>query len=96
MSELAAEAQSNEITLSTRALVPTLHRIGNREIEATFLGNNTHGQPTWVLWNADEPYLIGVLRQGKMGFTFEQRTSAGVEIHEDVSFKRVRRALDRG
>ena len=90
MSELR---QSEDVTLSTRAMVPSVQRIGNREIEITFLGNNTHGQPTWVLWNPLEPYLIGMLIQGKLGFNFEQRTGQGVMLHENISLQRVERAL---
>ncbi|NLB46389.1 MAG: hypothetical protein GX814_01310 [Microbacteriaceae bacterium] len=85
--------QSGEVTLSTRAMVPSMQRVGNREIEVTFLGNNTHGQPTWVLWNPNEPYLIGMLIQGKLGFDFEQRTDSGVMLHENISLQRVQRAL---
>lgn len=85
--------QSGGVTLSTRALVPSVQRVGSREIEVTYLGNNTHGQPTWVLWNSSEPFLIGMLVQGKLGFTFEQRTSSGVMLHENISLQRVQRAL---
>lgn len=90
MSELQ---QSDEVTLSTRAMVPSVQRIGNREIEITFLGNNAQGQPTWLLWNPLEPYLVGMLVQGKLGFTFEQRTGQGVMLHENISLQRVQRAL---
>lgn len=85
--------QSNDVTLSTRAMVPSTQRVGSREIEVTFLGNNTHGQPTWLLWNPLEPYLIGMLVQGKLGFNFEQRTDQGVMLHENISLQRVQRAL---
>ena len=85
--------QSGDVTLSTRAMVPSVQRVGNREIEITFLGNNTHWQPTWVLWNPLEPYLIGMLIQGKLGFNFEQRTDQGVMLHENISLQRVQRAL---
>lgn len=85
--------QSTDVTLSTRALVPSMQRVGNRDIEITFLGNNTHGQPTWVLWNPLEPFLIGMLVQGKLGFNFEQRTDQGVMLHENISLQRVQRAL---
>lgn len=80
-------------TLSTRTLMPSLQRVGVREIEVTFLGKNASGQPTWVLWNPAEPFLIGVLSQGKLGFTLEQRTDQGVMLHEDISFSRLQRAL---
>ncbi len=85
--------QSGNVTLSTRAMVPSVQRVGNREIEVTFLGNNSKGQPTWVLWNPSEPYLIGMLIQGKLGFHFEQRTDQGVMLHENISLQRVQRAL---
>ncbi|NLA66144.1 MAG: hypothetical protein GX862_09570 [Leucobacter sp.] len=85
--------QSQSVTLSTRAMVPSMQRVGDRQIEVTYLGNNTHGQPTWVLWNPSEPYLIGLLVQGKLGFTFEQRTDQGVMLHENISLQRVQRAL---
>ena len=92
MSEME-EFESGEVVLSTEVMVPAVHRIGDRDIETTFLGENAFGQPTWVLWNPEEPYLIGVLRQGRLGYTFEQRTSQGVMLHEDVSFKKVQKAL---
>jgi len=85
--------QSGDVTLSTRAMVPSMQRVGNREIEVTYLGNNTQGRPTWILWNASEPYLIGMLIQGKLGFNFEQRTDQGVMLHENISLQRVQRAL---
>lgn len=77
-------------------MVPVMVRMGDRDIESTFLGDNAFGEPTWVLWNADTPYLIGLLRQGQLGYTFEQRTSHGVMLHEDVSFRRVQAALTSG
>lgn len=89
-------SEAGEVVLSKQAMVPIVHRIGGRDIETTFLGDNAFGQPTWVLWNSEEPYLIGLLRQGQIGYTFEQRTSQGVMLHEDVSFKRVQRALISG
>lgn len=85
--------QFDNVTLSTRAMVPSVQRVGDREIEVTFLGNNSKGQPTWVLWNPLEPYLIGMLIQGKLGFHFEQRTGQGVMLHENISLQRVQRAL---
>lgn len=92
MSEMQQAGDGN-VVLSTQRLVPRVQRIGGREIEVTFLGNNTHGQPTWILWNATEPYLIGVLRQGAIGYTFEQRTSTGVMLHEEISMRRLQRAI---
>jgi hypothetical protein len=95
MSELSelSESKRGVVTLSTRVLVPSVQRFGNREIETTFLGNNSDGQPTWMLWNPLEPYLIGVLRQGRMGFTLEQRTDQGVMLHENISLKRLQKAI---
>lgn len=90
------DSETGEVTLSKRPMVPIMQKIGGRDIESTFLGDNAFGQPTWVLWNPREPYLIGILRQGQLGYTFEQRTSHGVMLHEDVSFKRVQRALVTG
>ncbi len=92
MSELS-ESKRGVVTLSTRALVPSVQRFGNREIETTFLGNNSDGNPTWMLWNPLEPYLIGILRQGKLGFTLEQRTDHGVMVHENISLKRLQKAI---
>ncbi|MBK0417759.1 hypothetical protein JD276_01740 [Leucobacter sp. CSA1] len=87
------QSQNGGVVLSTQRMVPTVQRFGDRDIEVTFLGNNTFGQPTWILWNAREPYLIGILRQGRIGFTFEQRTSQGVMLHEDISLTRLQRAI---
>ncbi|PII83818.1 hypothetical protein BMH32_09590 [Leucobacter sp. OLJS4] len=92
MSEMQ-QASGGEVALSTQALVPSIQRFGEKDIEVTFLGNNADGQPTWILWNRNEPYLIGVLRQGKLGFTFEQRTDHGVLLHQDISFSRLQRAI---
>lgn len=73
--------------------MPSMQRIGARDIEITFLGPNAQGQPTWVMWNASEPHLIGLLSQGRIGYHFEQRTSSGVFVHENISLARVQRAL---
>lgn len=81
------------VALSTDRLVPQVQRIGQLEIELTFLGPNMHGQPTWIMWNASEPYLIGMLSQGRMGYHFEQRTDSGVQRLENISLNRVQRAL---
>lgn len=91
MSEM--QAATGKVTLSTRILAPSVQRIGARDIETTFLGNDTYGQPTWVLWSAETPYLIGMLKQADIGFTFEQRTDQGVLIHENISFRRLQRAI---
>jgi len=85
--------QTGEVTLSTREMVPAVQRVGARDLEVTFLGNNTKGQPTWILWNPLEPYLIGVLIQDALGFNFEQRTDQGVMLHENISLQRLQRAL---
>ena len=95
-SEVAQQSDAGEITLSRQYLVPTMQKIGDRDLESTFLGDNAFGEPTWVLWNAEAPSLIGVLRQGQIGYTFEQRTSHGVMLHKDISFRRVQAALTTG
>lgn len=95
-SETSQQSEAGEVALSTRYLVPMIQRIGNRDIETTYLGDNAFGEPTWVLWTAEEPYLIGILRQGQIGYTFEQRTSQGVMLHKDISFRRVQLALTKG
>jgi len=84
---------TGSVALSTERLMPSMQRIGTRDIEITFLGPNAQGQPTWVMWNASEPYLIGLLSQGRIGYHFEQRTSSGVFVHENISLTRVQRAL---
>lgn len=92
-----AQAQdSTDVVLSRQQLVPSVLRIGDRDIESTFLGENAFGEPTWMLWNPETPYLIAMLRQGQIGYTLEQRTSHGVMLHEDVSFRRVQLALTTG
>jgi len=92
MSEMQ-ETGTGGVTLSHDVLMPSVQRIGGREIEITFLGRNAQGQLTWILWNASDPYLIGMLCQGKMGFNFEQRTTSGVMLHENITLNRVQRAL---
>ncbi|GAA1626162.1 hypothetical protein [Leucobacter chromiireducens] len=92
MSEMQ-HAGTGGVALSKDVLAPSVQRIGRRDIEITFLGTNSAGQPTWIMWNADEPYLIGMLSQGKMGYRFEQRTSSGAMVHENISLSRVQRAL---
>ena len=93
MSKVQKQAGDGGFALSRETLAPAVQAIGGREIEITFLGRNAHGQPTWIMWNASEPYLIGMLCQGKMGYNFEQRTSQGVLVHENISLSRVQRAL---
>ncbi len=88
-----SHSDSLEPIFGTQRLVPVLQRMGDREIEVTFLGDNARGEPTWVLWNPKEPLLIGVLRQGDLGYTFEQRTSVGPMVHENLSGQRVQRML---
>ncbi|GAB2561367.1 hypothetical protein [Leucobacter ruminantium] len=92
MSEMQQTAAAS-VALSTERLMPSVQSIGGRDIEITFLGPNMYGQPTWVMWNASEPYLIGLLSQGRLGYHFEQRTSSGVFVHENISLQRVQRAL---
>lgn len=92
MSELQ-QTGNDVVALSSERLMPVVQRIGARDIEITFLGPNAHGQPTWVMWNASEPYLIGMLSQGKIGYTFEQRTTEGASVLEGISLNRVQRAL---
>ncbi|WP_125100175.1 hypothetical protein [Leucobacter chromiireducens] len=92
MSEMQ-HAGAGGVALSNDVLAPSVQRIGNRDIEITFLGKNAAGQNTWIMWNSAEPYLIGMLSQGKMGYHFEQRTSSGVLVHENISLSRVQRAI---
>ncbi|MBC9943848.1 hypothetical protein ICL81_04815 [Leucobacter sp. cx-328] len=93
MSEMQNRAENQVLALSTDRLQPRIQRIGSQDIEITFLGPNTNGQPTWIMWNANEPHLIGMLMQGKMGYHFEQRTSVGVDRFENMSLNRVQRVL---
>lgn len=93
MSEVQHQQGEGIVALSTERLMPNVQRIGNQDIEFTFLGPNLHGQPTWIMWNASEPYFVGMLSQGKMGYHFEQRTDAGVQRLENISLNRVQRAL---
>lgn len=76
-------------------MIPRVQKMGERDIEVTFLGLNAQGRPTWILWNEEEPMLIGLLTQGRLGFTFEQRTSAGVLLHENISLNLVNKALQK-
>ncbi|WP_336658960.1 hypothetical protein [Leucobacter sp. USHLN153] len=92
MSELQ-QTENGSVALSRNQLMPDVQRIGTRQIEITYLGKNADGLPTWIMWNADEPMFIGMLRQGKMGYHFEQRTSSGVLLLENISLSRVQRAL---
>lgn len=92
MSEMQ-QTRNGSVALSKDVLVPTVQRIGRNDIEITYLGTNSAGQATWIMWNADDPHLIGMLSQGKMGYHFEQRTSTGVMLHENISLSRVQRAL---
>ena len=74
-------------------MMPRIQRMGERDIEVTFLGLNASGRPTWILWNSREPHLIGLLTQGRLGYNFEQRTSMGVFMHENISLTRLNKAL---
>lgn len=87
------QRQDETPSLPTQSLVPHIQQFGEREIEVTYLGENTHGRPTWIMWNPREPHLIGLLTQGRLGFDFEQRTSDGVFFHENISLTRLNRAL---
>lgn len=89
----AQQASSEVVSLSRDRLLPSVQVIGGKSIEFTFLGVNAAGLPTWILWNPQEPYLLGMLCQGKSGFNFEQRTTQGVLVHENISLERVQRAL---
>ena len=92
MSEMQ-QAGHGSVALSTDRLMPRVQRIGNRDIEITFLGKNAAGLPTWIMWSASEPHLIGLLSQGRMGYNLEQSTSSGVMLQENISLSRVQRAL---
>ncbi|GAA1571802.1 hypothetical protein ACIFOC_01118 [Leucobacter aridicollis] len=92
MSEVQRQGEK-VLALPTDRLMPHIQRFGQQAIEFTFLGPNMQGQPTWIMWNANEPYLIGMLSQGKMGYHFEQRTGDGVQRLENISLNRVQRAL---
>lgn len=92
MSEMQ-HLENGTVALSTEHLMPGVQRIGNRDIEVTFLGKNGEGQPTWLLWNASQPNLIALLSQGRMGYHLEQRTNYGVMVQENISLSRVQRAL---
>lgn len=92
MNEIQQEHQPGA-AFSTRRNVPIVENIGGKQIEVTFLGTNARGRLTWIMWNPTQPFLIGILTQGQLGFTFEQRTSAGVMLHENVPLSRVQRAI---
>lgn len=87
------QAENGSVALTRDTLMPGVQRIGRRNIEITYLGKNSRGLPTWIMWNADEPNYLGLLTQGKMGYNFEQRVSSGVLLHENISLNRVQRAL---
>ena len=92
MSEIQQEQQASA-AFSTRRNIPVVENIGGRDIEVTFLGTNSLDRMTWILWNPGQPLLIGILTQGQLGFTLEQRTSGGVLLHENVPLSRVQRAI---
>lgn len=83
-----------EPVFTTEVLLPRVQRIGGRDIEITYLGYNLHGEATWILWNVREPNLIGMLRQGPLGITFEQTTSAGAMVHKGLTRDGVRAMLE--
>ncbi|MDO4241959.1 MAG: hypothetical protein Q4C71_05450 [Microbacteriaceae bacterium] len=74
-------------------LVPRVHNLNGHAVEVTYLGRSTDSKNTWILWNAQEPFLIGLLRQGKMGYVFEQRTSAGPILHENLASQYVHKMI---
>lgn len=87
-------SEANESThLPTERMLPRVQKMGDRDIEVTFLGLNADGRPSWILWNSLEPHLIGLLTQGRLGYNFEQRTSVGVSVHENISLNRLNKAL---
>lgn len=79
--------------LPTERMLPRVQKMGNRDIEVTFLGLNREGRPSWILWNPLEPHLIGLLTQGRLGYNFEQRTSMGVFMHENISLNSLTKQL---
>lgn len=91
MGETLEATQSTQ--LPTERMLPQVQRMGERDIEITFLGLNSDGRPSWILWNPFEPHLIGLLTQGRLGYNFEQRTSMGVFVHENISLSRLNKAL---
>ncbi|WP_217136652.1 hypothetical protein [Leucobacter chinensis] len=91
MSEISRADESTQ--LPTERMMPRVQKMGNRDIEVTFLGLNSNGKPSWILWNPNEPHLIGLLTQGSLGYNFEQRTSVGVFMHENISLNRLNKAL---
>lgn len=92
MSELQHQGE-DVVALTEAELLPAHQQIGSNDIEITFLGVNASGERTWIMWNKRDPYLLGMLRQSKLGYHFEQRTSSGVMYQENISLQRVRRAL---
>lgn len=96
MSNSQQSSGAIEPIFSTRTLVPTVQRIGEKAVEVTYLGVNVAGEPTWILWDAKDPFMIGMLSQGKMGYTFEQRTTMGPMVHSNLSTHSVQRMLGSG
>lgn len=95
MTNMNQEQHGNQLEplFDTELLVPTKQKVGDREIEVTYIGSASAEEPTWILWNADEPYLIGMVRQSNLGYTFEQRTSVGPLVHKNLSGQNVHRIL---
>lgn len=81
------------LLLPTGELLPHVQQFGEQQIEFTFLGNNAEGFPTWIVWSAQDPFLIGILSRRKVGYDLEQRTSAGPLLQQSVTLGRVQRAL---
>lgn len=90
---MGANRGAVEPIFQTNLLVPKIERIGQRDIEVTYLGVNSSAEATWILWNASEPELIGLLRQSDKGFVFEQRTSVGSLMHNNLSRENVQLML---
>lgn len=80
---------------TAQVLVPVVHRVGERLIEVTYLGDGS-GCSTWILWNAENPNLIGMLRQADQGIVFEQSTGEGAFVYRNLSTVKLALMLDAG
>lgn len=94
MSEIL-QGNRRDAALPTRVNVPVVERLNGRTIEITYLGRGATEERTWLLWNPDEPFLVGLVRQGKIGYRLEYRTDSGVEVLENVPLQRIRTAISR-
>ncbi|MBT1018423.1 hypothetical protein KJY77_04620 [Canibacter sp. lx-72] len=83
----------SELVFQSQLLTPTLLQVGDRVIEVTYLGDDS-GMSSWILWNAHEPTLIGLLRQSGESISFEQRTSDGSYEYNNISKNRFFRMLE--